>query len=114
MSVFDDLKSAAKVLQEAGKIEQYKQILEAQEKLLEMQKKIADFEEENRSLKERLKTKEKLTYENDAYWSNGKGQKIGPFCSKCWEDEGKLLRMHYQKNSYRYTCPKCHTLIDKA
>ena len=43
MTIFDELKSVAGVLQEAGKIEQYWQILGAQKELLEMQVRISEF-----------------------------------------------------------------------
>ena len=58
MTLFDELKSVGKVLQEAGKIEQYQQILEIQEKLLEQQRHIFDLENENRGLKEKINVKE--------------------------------------------------------
>jgi len=75
MAIFDKLKSVGKILQEAGKIEQYQQILEAQQELLEMQKKIQNLEKENTELKEKLKIKENLIHENNAYWTNNEGKK---------------------------------------
>jgi len=114
MAIFDELKSVGKILQEAGKIEQYKQILEVQEKLLEMQKKITDLESENKDLKEKLTTKENLKYRNNAYWIDEKDKKEGPFCSRCWDDEKKLMRMHYLTHSQSYYCCKCRVGISKV
>ena len=108
MGIFDDLKSAAKILQEAGKIEQYEKILEVEKELLEMQKKIKDLEEENGELKEKLKIKEKIFYENNAYWiKNEKDEKDGPFCSRCWDKERDLIRMHPLGNPAYHYCPEC-------
>ncbi len=107
MSVFDELKSVASTLQEAGKIEQYKQILEAQKELLEMQKKIAELETECKELKEKLKTKETLIFKDNAYWSVRDGAKDGPFCSCCWDDENKTIRMQPCGNPSHFDCPKC-------
>ena len=110
MSIFDDLKSIGKVLQEAGKIEQYKQILETQKELLEMQKKLQDLEKENRELKEKLEIKENLKYdrENNVYWleKEGKG-KEGPFCPLCWETESKLIHLNSTGRPNVWVCFQC-------
>jgi len=107
MSIFDVLKSTAKVLQEAGKIEQYQQILETMEKLLEMQNKIIELESENKDLKEKLSIKENLIYENNSYWINDEGKKNGPFCSRCWDKNQELIRIHSMGNSALCRCPEC-------
>lgn len=111
MAIFDDLKTVAKVLQEAGKIEQYKQILEVQGRLLEMQEKIRLQDEEIRTLKEKLKIKENIVFEKDAYWIKRKdNSKEGPYCSACWDNEDKKQLVHLHSisgvtNAFR--CPVC-------
>jgi len=107
MAIFDELKSVGKILQEAGKIEQYQQILEAQQELLKMQKKIQGLEKENTGLKEKLKIKENLTHENNAYWIKNESKKDGPFCSRCWDVDKNLVRMHPCGNQAYYNCPNC-------
>jgi len=106
MGIYDGLKDAASILKEAGKIDQYRQILEAQEKLLDMQKQIADLESDNQDLKDKLKTKESLTYENNAYWIEGE-KKDGPFCSRCWDSERQIIRMQPCGNRAYASCPNC-------
>jgi hypothetical protein len=106
MAIFDELKSVGKVLQEAGKIEQYKQILEAQEKLLEMQKKIQELENENMELRGSLKIKENLIFEKGMYWILEDNKKDGPFCSVCYDDKKKLIRLHAGMNE-RSFCKAC-------
>ncbi len=93
MAIFDELKSVASTLQEAGKIEQYRQILDAQKELLEMQKQIADLTSENRELKERLAIKESLIFKDNAYWIEKDNKKDGPFCTCCWDNDKKTIRM---------------------
>lgn len=111
MAIFDELKSVGKILQEAGKIEQYQQILEAQRELLEMQKKIQNLEKENIELKEKLKIKESLIFENEAYWINNKDKKDGPFCSRCWDVNKDLVRLHSCGNPAYCTCPNCKASV---
>ena len=112
MSIFDILKSAAKVLKDANKIEQYEQILEVQEQLLQMQKKIADLENENKDLKEKFRIKENLTYQNNAYWINKEGKKDGPFCSRCWDKDMLLIRLHTCPNPTARVCPACKATVN--
>jgi len=109
MAIFDELRSVGKVLQEAGKIEQYQQILDAQQKLLEMQKRIEELESENKKLKEELGVKGKLVPEGNLYWLENDGKRDGPFCTRCWDDEKKTIRLHTHSVSRRLYCPKCDT-----
>lgn len=107
MAIFDELKSIGKVLREADKIEQYNQILDVQEKLLEMQNRIIELDSENRVLKEQLETKASLIFEKNAYWIEQEEVKDGPFCSCCWDDNKKPIRMQPCGNPAFYNCPKC-------
>ena len=106
MPIFDNLKSAASVLQEAGKIEQYRQILEAQKELLDMQKKIMDLEIENRDLRNQIIQKKNLTHVNEVYYGENDGDRQKPFCAKCYDAEGKLIHMTAWHNA-RMKCPNC-------
>lgn len=106
MAIFDELKSIGKTLQEAGKIEQYQQILETQEKLLEMQKRISELESENSDLREKIKLSENLSYEGEVYYVKKNDKKEGPFCAKCYDVDGKLVRLTHWNESNR-RCPNC-------
>jgi|SRR3989344_6803626 len=105
MGIYDGLKDAAKILKEAGKIEQYREILDALEKMLEMQNKINELQTENIDLKNKLEIQKKLTYRNNAYWTQDENQ--GPFCSRCWDSEKKLIRMQPRNTPEYFDCPNC-------
>jgi len=107
MAIFEELKSVAATLQEAGKIEQYKQIVQAQKELLEMQKQISELEKDKKELEEKLRIKDSLIFENNAYWINKSEKKDGPFCSCCWDDNRKIIRMQTCGNPAYFDCPKC-------
>ena len=108
MAIFDELKSIAGTLREADKIPQYEQILSIQEKLLEMQKKISELESENKELKEKLEIKDLLIFEKNSYWIEKNDKKEGPYCSCCWDDQKKTVRMQPCGNPAFYDCPKCN------
>lgn len=121
MAIFDELKSVAKTLREAEKIPQYEQILNIQEKLLEMQNRIFDLEGENRELKSKLSEREKILLRAGVYYKIIEdGKEDGPFCTLCYDDEQKFIRMEKGNYSFgvpsdpvRYSqrCPKCKKYV---
>lgn len=121
MAIFDELKSVANVLREADKIPQYEQILGVQEKLLEMQNRIFELEKENRELKEKINKKESLVHRDGTYYQIIEDEtEDGPFCTLCYDDGEKLIRMEIDRfafgvNSnpiyYSKHCPKCNRYL---
>jgi len=106
-----DLNNIKEALQIAGKIEFYPQILEMQEKLLDQHKKISDLETENKGLKEKLEIQGSLVFENNAYWMDTNSKKDGPYCSCCWDDHKKPIRLHPCGNPAICECPKCKSRV---
>ena len=107
MSIFDELKSIAKILREADKIPQYEQILGIQEKLLEMQSKIAELTLENKELKESINLKKNLVHKGEVYYFKEEDKEIGPFCANCYDARGLLMRMTNWVNAEKKRCPNC-------
>jgi hypothetical protein len=114
MGILDDLSKAAGVLRKADKIKEYKIILQAQEKLIDYQKRNSQLESENRTLKEKLEIKEDLIFEKNAYWVNRNQLKEGPYCTLCWDDEKKLVRLREGDYIGGWAlCPKCKSLAPR-
>lgn len=70
-------------------------------------------------LKEILFISRNLIFDGDAYWLISEGQKIGPFCPKCYHDNGSLIRLQMEKldefdmiySHEHWTCSHCDTRI---
>lgn len=46
------------------------------------------------------------------YFQKKESQEDGPFCTKCWDDEKKLIRVVNRKGmDVFFECPKCKVLI---
>jgi hypothetical protein len=62
-------------------------------------------------LSETLRVKASLRFDGRAYWTGeGTGPEDGPYCSKCWDDERKLIRLHPHsglEDDGMFGCPKC-------
>ena len=95
-----NLKFIAETFQKAGKFEEYQKISDLMQENEELKK-------ENKKLFEKLKIKESLIFENNAYWTKEDGKKDGPYCSCCWDDNKKTIRMQPCGNPAYFDCPKC-------
>ncbi len=85
----------------------FKESYELRQKLNKAHKKIGGLESENRELKEKLKFKEKMFFENNALWVRKKdGTVEGPFCSGCGEQYLNPIHLH-KENDYTWYCPIC-------
>jgi hypothetical protein len=107
----DDLKKIGQTFYNAGKMKEYQAILEAQQRIFDLQEENADLKDKNKQFKDYDKFEKSLVFEKNAFYSvNKDGDKIGPYCPKCWGDEKKELRM--QKGKRFYHCPKCGSTSD--
>ncbi len=106
MSIIDDIKSVAKTIQQVDNIELYKKILDVQSEALDLLEKNQELIEENKKLNEKLKIQAELVLKNNSYWI-GDDAKNGPFCSRCWDVEKNLVRLHPCGNPAYYDCPNC-------
>lgn len=93
---------------------------EAWDKVSELQREMSDLIEENLSLRKEnrvlqdmLEIKNKMKFERPFYYAEEAGKKDGPFCSKCWDDESKPMRL-YDCGNDRWWCPKCKIHIPGA
>jgi hypothetical protein len=109
MGIYEAIKDGVEVARKADNIEVMKQLLDAQKEAL-------DLFEENRQLKVRireLETREdvskSLKYDGQRYWLHKDGQQDGPFCSVCFDYDGKLIRLTNGATSGTYWCGVCST-----
>ena len=111
MNIIDNIKSVAKIIQKADNIELYQKILDVQAEALEVVEENNKLREENGKLKEKLEIKKKLKYKDNAYWIEStdkkEGEKDEPFCSRCWDVDKNLVRLHPCGNPAFYNCPNC-------
>jgi hypothetical protein len=83
---------------------------------------LVDAKEENEALKAELKALKdiqalaaSLQHDGKVYWIARDDRWDGPFCSRCWDDTGKLVRLDHQRvrhddpQDVSFWCP-----VDKA
>ena len=64
-----------------------------------------------RELEEQARLRAELVFEGNAYWLPRDGGREGPFCSKCFDVDGKVIRLHHWEESRQHACPSCHTIV---
>ena len=75
--------------------------------MLALQGQVTDLVDENKLLRDKLANQEDLEFRKNSYWR--KSTTEGPFCSRCWDSEAMLVRLH-SRQSYQPSCPKCNVI----
>ena len=107
MTLVGEFKEIGTFLQKAGNMDLYTTLIAIREKDLEIMDENRKLREEVIKLKESLKIKGQLKYEDNAYWQIEGKEKRGPFCPKCWDDGKKLIHFIVKEDSTYWKCPKC-------
>jgi hypothetical protein len=109
MGLYEAIKDGVEVARKADNIQVMKQLLDAQKELL-------DLFDENRKLKERIRELEvredvsrNLRYDGERYWLTRDGAEDGPYCSVCFDHDGKLIRLTNGATRGSYWCGVCST-----
>jgi regulator of replication initiation timing len=111
MSLLDSINTLLEILYNVGNIKLYEKLKNIQKDALELVEENEKLKEENRELKEKLQVQGSLIFEGNLYWLiKQDNKKEGPFCSKCWDENEKLIRLH--SDGVDYNCPVCKTHID--
>ena len=104
-----DFKLIASVLKEAGRVDLHSQLLEFSEKLREQEERIHKLEKENRSHREASDLKARVHPRDEMYYvRQDDGSEDGPFCTRCYDIDGKLSRLKVAEYD-QAMCPQCKT-----
>lgn len=113
--VYQDIKE---IISDAKNVAKFTKDIQLKNILLEMQNYIYELLEENRNLRDEihelknvdLVTKE-LVNRGNAYYHLGQG----PFCTTCWDSQGKLIRLSLNgdgwSRSLKGVCGNCSTSV---
>jgi len=56
--------------------------------------------------------KETILYKAPSYWKKSGDEKDGPFCQRCYDAEGKLIRLQEQSSTDRWFCHACKSYFN--
>lgn len=117
-TVKETIKDAVSIAQQSDNIQLYKSILDAYNAAIELMSENAELKERIKELEAQKAVEGTLEYNSNAYWIIKEDGFIdGPFCSRCWDVEKKLVRLHVKriKDSARVTkCPNCKSILQNC
>lgn len=101
-SIMDNINTAKELADKLNNLELKLVIIDLKEQVLNLR-------DENVNLKEQLSEKEKydMHFKRNMYWNPDETD--GPYCSKCWDDNKKAVRLAKVNNSYY--CPVCREFV---
>lgn len=106
MSVLDSIKGLANMVKEIGDIDLNKKIIDLQSEVFELLEENYEIKIEIQKLKSVSDTQDKLVFKGNMYYFRDDLEEKEPFCSACWDQNSKLIRLH--ENSWEmYMCPVC-------
>lgn len=113
MGIVENLKELVSTVQKIDNIELYRKILDLQGEAQDLVAENRRLRDEISELKRLREVSQELSYEHNSYWRAGtSGVKEGPFCSNCWDNREKLIRMHSKGDPNSAVCPTCEKAVN--
>jgi len=117
MGLYDNVKDVASIIQKSDNVELYKKILDIQKESMDLSEENRKLKEKIRELEELIETKEALIYKDECYYMKSENEELdGPYCSRCWDKDKKLIRMHIDNSRLGKVdnkCPECKVAVLK-
>ena len=106
MDIIHQIASVTKAVADAGNQELYQNLQDISLKAYDLQMENIELKEKIAQMEEKERQDAVRTFKDRAYYFNDDG----PYCTKCYDDEGKKIRMHERDNGTGIVyieCPKC-------
>ena len=98
MSIIDNAKDLYELAKTGATPELQQKLMELREEALALQEENLNLRMHIQELEQKASRREEIVFEGEAYWrkqtnGNGEGHRDGPFCQKCYDIQGKLVRL---------------------
>ncbi len=110
MGIIDNAKDIAELIKKIGNMELYEKIISLRDEIFQLKEENLNLRENLKSLKESQEIKSNMKYEPPYYWLEKDNKKDGPYCQKCYDDNGKLMRLQNHGNGCWY-CLTCKSSV---
>jgi hypothetical protein len=106
MSIIDDVKEIADLIDKSKNLELYTKILDLEVNIYELSREKRSVDERNEELEKLLKFKDQLVFKDPVYYVENDNT---PYCPKCWESESRAIHLTIDKDSDRGygICQQC-------
>ena len=111
MSIISNAKEIADLVKKLGNVDLYRKIVELEGEIIELSGQNNQLVEKTRELEQALKIKEGLVFLKSVYWLEDEESRDGPYCQRCYDVTGKLVRL--QPWDDQWTCFECKQFYDR-
>lgn len=112
MGWYEAIKDVVSLVQKSNDLELLKKVMELQTAGTGLSEENVQLKREVHRLEEALSITGDLQYDKSSYWlRKGDEKGEGPYCSRCWEVDHRLIRMLPHRAGRGSECPQCKTSI---
>ncbi|MFD1218497.1 hypothetical protein [Microbulbifer celer] len=108
--------TAIDLIKKGSQMEAQSQIQKLQEQYLELHAVNLEIKQELFSLREKLAQRDNMVFEEPFFYLHSDGDKVGPYCPKCWQKDEKKCRVVKTPESYGGSeqCQVCNATFGKG
>lgn len=113
MGIIDNAKEVAELVRKYNDLDLYDKIVDLRDEIFNLKEENISLKEKNKELEEAFKIKGNIEREGNVYFLvESDGNKRGPFCLTCWDDDRKLINVTKERVSGKYVfiCGRCNKL----
>jgi len=107
MGTIDNIKLLVSTAKRLKDPELMAHVLDVQTSVLELKDRLERAEKENKTLKQQLEIKESIFHKSGLYFTKNNEEVDGPFCTRCWDVDNKLVRLPVTRGNRWTLCPEC-------
>ncbi|HXU92477.1 MAG TPA: hypothetical protein VFP33_02350 [Gallionella sp.] len=93
MSIISNAQEIANLVKKLGNVDLYRKIVELEGEIIELTGQNHLLMEKVRELEQAMKIKEALIFSRNVYWLENEESRDGPYCPRCYDVNGKLVRL---------------------
>jgi hypothetical protein len=117
MGILDNAKEIAELIKKYNDQELYQKIVDLRDEIFILKEDNLGLKEKLKELESAFEIKVKLKKEGNLYYViSENGEKEGPYCLTCWDDDKKLIHVilhHDPRTGTTFSCHRCSKLMVK-
>lgn len=94
MGIIENAKEVAELVKKYNDLDLYQKIIDLRDEIFNLREENLSLKEKNKELENAFNIRGKITREDTVYYlTTENGEKLGPYCMTCWDDDKKLINV---------------------
>lgn len=104
MSMYEMFKDGLDAVKASDNVPLLKNYMDIHQGYLQIENDLKQAKQKIKELEDKLEVKDRIIFRDNMYYiKTESGHEDGPYCTRCYDETNKLIRMHKEK--YKYICP---------